>query len=116
MSINQAFIERRQFGRRTTAIHGWLVIEGRPKIPCLVRNVSEGGALLECEVPAWLPFRFHLLIDCKGFSAWCEVRHSKESWIGVRFERVDAAPIPIASWSPQVEDAWAGGRKAVLPK
>jgi hypothetical protein len=116
MSVPAPFVERRQFGRRNTAIHGWIMIEGRPKLPTLVRNVSDGGALLEGDVPAWLPFRFQLVIECKGFSAWCEVRHSKERWIGVRFVRVDAEPVPIASWAPHVEDTWTGERKPLLVK
>ena len=103
-----AFVERRQFGRRKTCLHGWLAIEGRPKIACLVRNVSEGGALLECEVPKVLPFRFSLEIDCKGFQAVCEPRHQTQTWVGVRFVRVDKIEEPIAKWSPELEDAWAG--------
>jgi hypothetical protein len=104
-------VERRQFGRRTTCLHGWVMLEGRPRIPCLVRNVSEGGALLECEVPKMLPFRFSLVIDCKGFQAWCEVRHHTEHWMGVRFVRVDKVEEPITEWSPLIEDQWTGKAK-----
>jgi hypothetical protein len=109
-------VERRHFGRRNTAIHGWIIVPGRPRVPCLVRNVSEGGALLECTPPGWLPYYFTLQIDCKGFTAFCEVRHTKETWIGVRFDRVTAQVEPIASWSPLVEDSWAGERKPQLVK
>lgn len=104
----QPTTERRQFGRRKTCLHGWVVVEGRPKIACLVRNVSEGGALLECEVPKGLPFRFSLVIDCKGFQALCEVRHQTDQWMGVRFVHLDRVEEPIAQWSPALEDAWAG--------
>ena len=112
MSLAQpkAFVDRRQFGRRKTCLHGWVSIDGRPKIACLVRNVSEGGALLEFDVPKVMPFRFKLVIDCKGFEAWCEQRHSSDSWMGVQFVRVDKAESPISHWSVEMEDAWAGKR------
>ena len=112
MSMQNNFVERRQFGRRTTCLHGWVIIEGRPKIACLVRNVSEGGALLECEVPKVLPFQFQLVIDCKRFQAMCEVRHKSEAWMGVQFVKVEKIEQPIAEWSPLAEDAWAGKRRA----
>ncbi len=105
------FVERRQFGRRNTCLHGWIVLDGRPRLPCLVRNVSEGGALLECAVPKVMPFRFSLVIDCKGFQAWCETRHHTEQWMGVRFVRFDKVAAPIAEWSPLLEDQWAGKKR-----
>lgn len=104
------FVERRQFGRRKTCLHGWVVVDGRPRRPCLVRNVSEGGALLEFEIPKVMPYRFTLIIDCKGFEAWCETRHTGETWMGVQFVRVDKIEAPIAHWSVEMEDAWAGKR------
>jgi hypothetical protein len=104
-------LERREFGRRTTCLHGWVLIEGRPRIACVVRNVSEGGALIECRVPKELPFQFQLSIDCKGFEATCEIRHKGATWIGVQFVSLVRFEQPIASWSPLTEDAWAGTSK-----
>jgi len=104
--------ERRQFGRRTTCIHGWVAIEGRQKLPCLVRNVSEGGALLEFEVPKNMPFMFRLVIDSKGFDAHCEMRHHGPGWMGVQFVRFDKVAAPIRDWVSEVEaqDSWGGRR------
>jgi len=112
MRSAQPASDRRQFGRRNTCLHGWMSIEGRPRIACLVRNVSEGGALLECDVPKVMPYRFGLIIECKGFEAWCETRHQKERWIGVRFVRFERVEEPIAQWSPELEDNWAGKKTA----
>lgn len=103
-------VERRQFGRRETRLHGWIMIEGRPRMAVVVRNVSEGGALLECQVPRSLPFHFSLVIECKGFQALCEVRHKTEQQMGVQFVRFDRVVEPIAKWCPELEDAWAGKR------
>jgi hypothetical protein len=100
--------ERRQFGRRETCIHAWILVEGRPRTACVVRNVSEGGALLELEVPAWMPFRFLLDVEAKRFRSQCEIRHKGAHGLGVTFVKVLEAPVPISSWSPQIQDAWAG--------
>ena len=48
--------ERRQFGRRQTYLRAWISVPGRPKLPCIVQNLSVGGALLEIKAPTWLPF------------------------------------------------------------
>ena len=108
MPIANSFAERRQFGRRKTFLQGSLLIEGRSKLECVVRNVSEGGAFLECVVPKVLPFHFKLVIAAKRFEAVCEVRHQTEAWMGVRFVRFDQIDEPIASWSLDVIDAWTG--------
>ena len=110
MRLNQG-IERRQFGRRETTLHGWVAVEGRPRIACVVKNISEGGALLELPITKYLPFHFNLVIDCKGFQALCEVRHQSESHVGVQFVRFDEVAEPIAKWCPVTEDAWSGRKK-----
>jgi hypothetical protein len=111
MSFAKPMSERRQFGRRNTCLHGWVIREGRPKIACLVRNVSEGGALLEFQVPKGMPFRFTLAIGSKGFQAECEARHQTENWMGVRFVKVEKIAQPISMWAPEAEDAWAGKKR-----
>ena len=40
-------VERRQFGRRKTYVHAVIRARGRPPLLCVMRDVSEGGALLE---------------------------------------------------------------------
>lgn len=82
---NRAAQERRQFGRRTVAIHGWVVVDGRPRIPCTVRNISIEGALLEFDTPSWLPYYFRLVIEVSQFETECELRHQAPNSVGVRF-------------------------------
>lgn len=77
--------DRRQFGRRTTCWHAWIVSPNRPKIACLVRNVSASGARLELEVPAWLPWNFRLVVDVYQLEFECEVRYRRPEAIGVFF-------------------------------
>ena len=77
--------EQRQFGRRQTNLHAWISVPGRPKLPCVVRNISVGGALLELDRPSWLPFNFQLTIEATRFVTMCEVRHHSQGHVGVRF-------------------------------
>jgi hypothetical protein len=77
--------EQRQFGRRQTCLHGWISVQGRPRLPCIVRNISLGGALLELDRPSWLPFNFQLTIESTRYVTMCEVRHHSPRHVGVRF-------------------------------
>lgn len=77
--------ERRQFGRRLAHIHGRIKIAGRPPIPCLIQNLSVRGALLKIGVPTWLPYLFTLVLDETKCEFHCEIRHQRETSIGVNF-------------------------------
>ena len=50
-----------------------------------MRDVSEGGALLEVSEPQWLPSRFHLIVEADGLEVDCEIMHRAEDSVGVRF-------------------------------
>jgi hypothetical protein len=77
--------DRRQFGRRWTQAHGWICIEGRPKLSCVVQNFSETGALLEVVTPNRLPKHFILAIDTIDFRMGCEVMRELPGALGVKF-------------------------------
>jgi hypothetical protein len=77
--------ERRQFGRRQTYLHARIHARGRPSVPCIMRDISEGGALLQVDHPQWLPSRFRLRIEADGTEADCEVMRRTEDSVGVRF-------------------------------
>ena len=55
--------DRRQFGRRHTHLVGRVKVSGRGTLSCIVRNMSEGGALLVFDRPETVPFSFLLTID-----------------------------------------------------
>lgn len=84
--------EKRQFGRRTTSIHGWIKITGRQRIPCMVRNISARGALLEVEGARSLPYKFALSIEPINFNSECEIKHRGDHSVGVFFEDVLVQP------------------------
>lgn len=79
--------DRRGFGRRKTVIRAWILITGRRELPCLVRNLSPGGALLDLAVPSWMPFQFQLKFADDGSVVDCEMRHKGENGIGVLFQQ-----------------------------
>jgi hypothetical protein len=109
--------ERRQFGRRWSNVHGWVRVEGRPKMPCIVRNFSEGGALLELPWPCELPEFFRLSIDAIDFDIGCERRHAKPNAVGVRFvSEAEAESRLFYRWlevlTPRASGAEATGQDA----
>ena len=77
--------DRRQFGRRQTCVHATIAPRGRPVILCVMRDVSEDGALLEVSHPQWLPSRFRLIVEAMGIESDCEVVRRTEVAVGVRF-------------------------------
>ena len=100
--------ERRQFGRRGVCLHGWICVEGRPRLSCQVRDLSVAGARLELDVPAWLPFNFRLVIDASRFAADCEIRHQRDNGVGVSFVTRHTALEPVHNWTIDDLAPWKG--------
>ncbi|MGD9783384.1 MAG: PilZ domain-containing protein [Hyphomicrobiaceae bacterium] len=101
-------MERRQFGRRRTALHAWIKVAGRPPLACVVRDLSVNGALLEMEAPHWLPYRFELDIETSGFRTDCEIRHQSPYGVGVMFVERSADSDVYERRYLVEEDVWAG--------
>ncbi|EAV45946.1 PilZ domain-containing protein [Roseibium aggregatum] len=58
---------------------------GLRSIPCIVRNISDGGALLEFEQAYMLPKEFDLHIDLEDYEVTCERRWEEGLRCGVQF-------------------------------
>lgn len=86
--------DRRQFGRRHTNLTGRVKLAGRAAQHCVVKNLSDGGALLEFDRSEPIPFGFLLTIDGEEKIYGCEVRHHYGARVGVAF--VDVALITAA--------------------
>jgi hypothetical protein len=82
--------ERRAFGRRESFIHAIARLPGRGAEPCVVRNFSDTGALIEFKADFVAPDRFRLDIEAKGFSAVCEAKRRDGRMLGVRFVGANA--------------------------
>ncbi len=58
---------------------------GLRSIPCTVRNLSDGGAMLEFEQAFLLPKEFDLQIDLEDYEVTCERRWEEGLRCGVEF-------------------------------
>lgn len=67
------------------APNGMIRMPGRRPLPCVVQELSQGGAVLHCEVPRSLPYQFQLVIEATKTLFACEARHCDATTIGVRF-------------------------------
>ncbi|MEQ1670997.1 MAG: PilZ domain-containing protein [Hyphomicrobium sp.] len=85
--------ERRAFGRRETLLPAVVRINHRTIIACTVRDVSEGGALLEFSEQIELPPRIRLTIGGSVNEIICDVRHQRGHRAGVQFA---CGPLAIA--------------------
>lgn len=83
--------EIRRFGRRRALIHAFIMNDKGHRTACIVRNISDGGALLEVEEPKQIPHHFQLLIEADGFEADCDIRHRVEHAVGVYFNEIRIA-------------------------
>jgi len=81
---------------------------GRPSSPCIVRDVSLGGAKIALEQSASLPNRFRLIVSAWQFEADCEVVHRTDESVGVRFLSCIGEP----RWQVREENARAGDQGA----
>jgi len=84
-------VERRSFGRRRRHLQAFINAPGRPPMACIVRNISEAGALLELDHTYRLPTFFTIRIDSDRFSENCELRHTTDHGAGVFFLNVKVA-------------------------
>lgn len=94
MTRDRRFHEKRQFGRRQTIWHAWIKVAGREREPCIVRNFSITGALLEFEGAPPVAARFRLMIDAYRFEAECYVRHRSATGVGVYFDELALPQLP----------------------
>ncbi len=77
--------ERRQFGRRDSSIAASIAIRGCSAQPCVMRNYSDTGALLEFREPAPQTHMFRLVIADKNIDVLCQVRHRAPRTLGISF-------------------------------
>src|SRR5712671_4304495 len=79
-------ISRRKHPRRRTNAPGTIeVYEGAPGIPCILENVSDGGAGLRFETNILLPPVFTLSVPAERVDRRCEVMWRDGYRVGVSF-------------------------------
>jgi hypothetical protein len=81
-----AVISRRKHVRRRTNAPGTIqVYDGAPGIPCVLENISDGGAGLRFETNILLPPVFTLDVPAEKVDRRCEVMWRDGNRIGVSF-------------------------------
>lgn len=77
---------RRSEPRRRVARSATISAHDAPSpVPCVVLDISNGGARLDVHHSASIPQRFRLVIDLEGTERTCEVVWRRENSIGVKF-------------------------------
>ena len=84
MSEQQSGRERRRFGRRETNLIASARLSTGTIAACTIRDLSEGGALLEFAADSGQPARLRLSWD-GNHDVLCEVRHINGRMMGVQF-------------------------------
>jgi hypothetical protein len=69
---------------------------------CVIRNLSDGGALLEFQREETLPYHFILTIEGTNDVRGCEVRHAYGQSTGVAFVDVASIQVGRASYGGEV--------------
>ncbi len=80
--------DRRQFGRRESNVKAYAILPGQVSLPCIIENVSDGGALLRFTDGAAPTQSFRLMIEGTEFNILCEIRYTNRRRAGVRFVRL----------------------------
>jgi PilZ domain len=80
------FGNKRQFERSFVSVKAFVEILGRPRISCYVRNISEGGALIDIIDHVGLPRTFGLQLETSSVVIECELTHATKNNYGVAFK------------------------------
>lgn len=89
--------DRRAFGRRDTNLAGLVRLSNHVTHECVIRDISEGGALLEFPAPVNLSGRLRLSFGGTNQEIICEARHARGTRVGVQFVRnISLAARPVA--------------------
>ncbi len=90
--------DRRAFGRRETHMPASVRLPNHTLYDCIIRDISEGGALLEFSAPDAISGRLRLSFDGGNQEIICDVRHVRGNRVGVEFARnITLAARPIAA-------------------
>ena len=77
--------ERRTQSRRRTFKAGTIALIGGGVINTTVRNLTDGGAMLEVPTVVGIPDEFNLVIQADQFSGRCKVEWRQATKLSVRF-------------------------------
>src|SRR6185295_5488704 len=89
--------ELKSMPRGRTFLAGKIISNyGQSSIDCIVRQMSDVGAVIEVESALGIPLHFHLLIPGEGEPQPCKRSWQSEKQIGLVFETAGAANTEFA--------------------
>lgn len=80
-------VDLRKFGRRTVFKSAWISLDSHLTHPCIVVDISEGGARLKINQPDRLLPEFMLAIPEDDVLYQCHIAHRQSDLVGVEFMR-----------------------------
>jgi hypothetical protein len=84
--MRAAHRELRKTARRPLRHAAWLTVGGQPQaVPCVVWDLSDGGARLAAARHNELPNRFTLVLAHLGGERCCEIVWRNRRFVGVKF-------------------------------
>ena len=84
--------ELKSMPRGRTYLAGKIISNyGQSSIDCIVRQMSDVGAVIEVESALGIPLHFHLLIPGEGEPQPCKRAWQSEKQVGLVFETAEAA-------------------------
>ena len=93
--------EQKPMPRGRTFLAGKVISNyGQSTIDCIVRRISDTGAVIEVESVLGVPEHFHLLIPGEGEPQPCKRSWQSEKQIGLVFETVEVAKAEAAQAGP----------------
>ncbi len=114
--------KRRQHRMRVLKSARIIFNGGYTVFDCRVKNVSEGGALLQMPSSLGIPTRFEIDIDNSRKPRQCTVMWRSDKMLGIAFDDAPAAPAPAPdSGQPRLrlvdkpDSGSGGGHVALVP-
>jgi hypothetical protein len=90
-------VEKRKYPR-TEIDEPAYVSSGGAIMPCVVRNISQEGAAIDVDNPAFVPRQFQLVMaKDPSIVHQCRVTWMQKNRIGLTFVNADAATMPSSS-------------------
>ena len=84
--MSENIVEKRAYARHRVFKGGRLAFNGGGSLECTVRNISQGGALVDVASPIALPKQFTLLIGADHLKRRCHPVWTHDTRIGLAFD------------------------------
>ncbi|MEQ1719248.1 MAG: hypothetical protein ABL907_25225 [Hyphomicrobium sp.] len=104
------------FGRRASYLSVWILIAGRPRLQCRIRNISLKGAPLELSPSERMHLKLKVLMEGRRASLDCEVRQRHLQSVRVECIENVSAEMVSPGWISvaEIDDVCGTGQISLL--